>query len=122
MSDVTVRLWIVGAVVVGVLAVAAFARRGASLRRRAPLPGLAPGLHLFVSDTCPTCERLVQVVSSVAGDGGYRRVSWESEPEIFRKMGIERVPLTVLARPGGGGWSAAGVPSERRLRRWLGDP
>lgn len=119
MTEPVLRLVVVGAVVVMVLIGAAIARRGVVLRRHPPPAGLEPGVYVFVSDVCSTCQRVEDSVASAVPTGGYRRVSWESEPELFRRLGIERVPVTVQVRADGGGWAASGVPSTRRLRRWL---
>ena len=119
MTEPVLRLVVVGAVVVMVLVGAVIARRGVVVRRHRPPEGLEPGVYLFVSDVCSTCERVEQAVAAALPTGGYRRVSWESQPELFLRLGIERVPHTIQVRSDGGGWAASGVPSSRRLRRWL---
>ena len=120
MEDLAVRL----IVAVGIAASAtgvALASRSGRARRRRPFrsTGLAPGIHLFSSETCPSCERARSIL---VGSGlSFVEHSYESDAAVLETNGIERVP-TVAWVPDGGlpGWLDEGVPTERALVRWVG--
>lgn len=66
-------------------------------------PGLDPGLYLFSSITCSTCETAREKLIARTGDEGFDEYVWERDPEIFAALGIEAVPAVVVMREEGRG-------------------
>ncbi|MDH4119875.1 MAG: glutaredoxin family protein [Acidimicrobiia bacterium] len=95
-------------------------RRGAALRRRNVATTLEPGLHLFTAAGCGSCDRARRILAGAGEEFSER--GWEDEPELFRREGIDRVPVLMRVGADGSAWRIHGVPSTARLRRWLGDP
>ncbi len=121
MSDPLVRL----AIVLGVFAAAGLAaavqRRGAGWRRtRRRFEGVDPGLVLFSSDTCGSCDRAAEVLAGL--EQPHRVIRYETQPQVFDRLDIRRVPSVAWIGSGGNGWISSGVPRAFRLRRWLADP
>lgn len=111
-------------IAIGLIAVvfSIVARRGVAVRRTAFEPkGLAEGIHLFSSESCASCERARAVL--VASGHAFEEHAYETEDALHIDNGIERVPAIAwvpASATGRSGWLAAGVPSARTLRRWLG--
>lgn len=121
MSEALAPVVIVGAVAVVALVVALVSRSGFVLVRHArDFHGLEPGLVLFSSRGCQTCDRTRSVVLEV--DAAAREIVYEEEPELFHRYTIRRVPTVASVERDGRGWSAEGVMSVARLRRWVGNP
>jgi hypothetical protein len=114
-DDVLVRLLVVGFVVAAAILAAWLARRGAAVvRRPVRLEGLGPGVVLFSSSTCGTCEVM------------RRRLTWANAVEVSYEGAaadfpdaVRRVPAVALLDSEGRGWIAYGVVGESRLRRWV---
>lgn len=120
MDELALRLLVV--TVIGALAVlmAFMSRRGRSLRRRTFEPrGIGPGLHLFTSASCSSCDR---ARAALAESGrSFTEHSYERNAQVLEENRIERVPAVAHVPDGdGSAWLAEGVPSVRSLARWLG--
>lgn len=77
-----------------------------------------PGIVLFTSADCVNCAQARAVVESLGVP--VREVTWELEPTVLERVGVEAVPLTaVVGGSGSVNWLGAGVPSERVLQRAL---
>lgn len=121
MDEIWLRLLVVGAVAGAALTWARLGRSTTARRRRSStFPGLGPGVVVFTSRSCSTCDRARSVLDRMQVP--YREIEFESQPEIFTRLRVSRVPTVGEVRTDGSGWVAAGVPTERRLRRWLRGP
>jgi hypothetical protein len=81
------------------------------------MEGHGPGVIVFTSEACSTCAPVIAVLDRRLGIGGYRRIRWEDDPEIFARHRIERVPAVAVLDAAGGGRLWEGVPPVRVLRR-----
>jgi hypothetical protein len=121
MSDLTIRLLVVGSVIVVVAIVALVARRlGTPYHAPVDLDGLdlPAGLVLFTSTECEKCRKARAVVKATGAP--LREVTYEIEAAMFERGGVSGVPLTVVIEENGGVVAQfAGVPSWRRLNRAL---
>jgi hypothetical protein len=111
------RILIAGAAVALVVAVARLASRWLKpIHPAIDLEGLGsrPGVILFTSTGCETCTAAGDVVD--AADVGVRRVTWEGEPELFERYGIEAVPLVIVLGADGTTYlTETGIPDSRHL-------
>lgn len=102
MNDLTLRLLLVGAVVLvaGVAALAA-RRYGAPYHRPIQTAGidLPPGIVVFTSTECSKCKRVLARAKKVGAP--LREVTYELERPLFEAAGIEGVPLTVVVDQSG---------------------
>jgi len=110
-SDLTLRLVVVGGVLALVVATVLVLR----LRDRAPsrLLGtvpLDPGIYLFTSATCADCHTARELLERTLGSQRFVEYAWESDPEIFETLSIDKVPCTVT------------VDKARRATLWIGQP
>lgn len=110
-SDLTIRLLVVG----GVLALVAVAVLFLRHRDRAPSRPLArvsldPGVYLFTSATCADCHIARERLLERLGRQGFTEYTWEREPGIFETLSIDRVPCSVV------------VDDARRATLWIGQP
>lgn len=121
MSDLTIRLIIVAAVVVFVAAVSLLARRlGAPYHAVLDLSGLdlPAGLVMFTSTECENCKKALAVAKATGAP--LREITHEIEPGAFEKAGVTGVPLTVVVDAGGTVVDqVGGIPPRRRLLRAL---
>jgi hypothetical protein len=116
---IDVRVAVVAAIVVVTLVVGLVARRGVVVRRRRfSMPDHPPGLEVFVSKGCGSCAAVLAMLHDLEAD--VEVVTFEADPAEFRRHGLDGVPAIVRISPDGRGWAAVGIPSARRLRRWLG--
>lgn len=75
-----------------------------------------PGLVLFTSTDCASCAGARRVVTSLGVP--VREVTWELEPAVMERIGVEAVPLTAVVDHGGTAvWLGTGVPRKSRLER-----
>lgn len=102
MTDLTLRLLVVGAVVVvaGIAALVAH-RYGAPYHRPIQITGvdLPPGIVVFTSTDCSKCKRALARAKKVGAP--LREVTYELERPLFEAAGIEGVPLTVVVDENG---------------------
>lgn len=121
MSEPLVRLVVVVAVLAIAAAVALVQRRGAGWRRASfRFADVGPGLVLFASATCASCDRAVRVLDDLERPS--RVIRYETEPELFERLGIRRVPAVAWIGADGNGWISYGIPRLARIRGWLADP
>ncbi|HKX74649.1 MAG TPA: hypothetical protein VJR05_04590 [Acidimicrobiia bacterium] len=116
MSDTEIRLLILA----GGALVVAFAwwwnRRGQVTTRRVHRPDLAPGVYLFTSETCGTCQSTRQRVREVFGEA-VTEVRFEEDPPGFGTYRVARVPTLIIVGPDHQAVILEGVPGGRLLRR-----
>lgn len=117
------RLLVVLAVIGLAVLLGVIQNRGVAMaRHRRSFVGLSPGLVVFASRSCASCDTVEAMVAEAAGSKEHRVVWWEESPEVFEHNEIDRVPAVALVGEDGKGWIAVGVPPPARLRRWLGGP
>jgi hypothetical protein len=119
-DEIAVRV----AVVVGLFAVALAAGRWwrpAPAVGRVKMEKLGPGVIVFTSEACSACGPVIAVLDRRLGEGEYRRIRWEDDPEVFARHRIERVPAVAVLDAAGRGRLWEGVPPARLLRRTV-DP
>ena len=102
MSDVGLRLILIaGALAVAAIAVAVLKSRMTGRPRLLEASGLEPGVYLFTSADCPGCASARRKLVDGLGESGFVELSWEQEPGVFRRLGVDAVPATaVVARDG----------------------
>lgn len=111
------RALLVAALVIVVAAVAGLARRPRVRARTLVDVDLEPGVHLLTSEGCASCARARRALEGKAIE--FTESSWESEPDLFERLGIDAVPSVIVADAAGNGtWWRGGVSS--RLLRQLG--
>lgn len=121
MTETTIRVVAVVAAAIIVAGIALAQRRASAIRRRGRrFPDTEPGLVLFSSQGCATCAMARSALE--AAERPFRQVVYETDPDEFTRLGIDRVPAVGHVDPNGDGWIAHGVVSRRRLVRWLRDP
>lgn len=109
----TERLLIVLVVVAVVVALTALLRRRPRVRRYDVADtGLPAGVYLLTSDGCDTCERAR--VTLVRRGTPHTELSWQKNPDVFERLGIDAVPsVLTVDESGAGAWFRGGVPSAR---------
>jgi hypothetical protein len=120
-SEALLRFVLVAVLVAAALGVGRVWRRSAAARHR-PVDvaglGLPPGVLLFTSTGCTNCSEARWRVEQLGV--AVREVTWELEPAMFERAGVESVPLVVFAD--GAGRTVAqvvGIPSRAALRSGL---
>lgn len=104
------RALLVAAAAVVVVALILVLRRRPVVRAR-PVQGstLPPGVYLLSSDGCDTCERARATLTRRAVS--HTELSWDKNPEVFERLGIDAVPSVLRIGEGGDGtWWRGGVP------------
>ena len=109
------RLVIVVALVVAVAAVVLVARSRSRLRsRRLGKVEFPPGLYLLTSDECSTCGRARDRLEEMGVR--FSELSWQADPEAFRRLGVDAVPSVVsIDEDGEGRWWRGGVPARGQI-------
>lgn len=104
MDEAWVRLALIGgALVVAALATTIIRLRARGGPRRLHETGLAPGVYLFTSSACPDCSSVRRALTEALGEGGFEERSWESEPGVFHRLGVDAVPATMIVGEDGSG-------------------
>jgi len=115
MSEIGVRMAVIGVIV---LAVAGAAYAAGRTRRARPLhstrENLPPGVHLFTSSTCATCTEARRVIATAYGDT-FTEIRHEDDPQSFARHGITNVPTAVVVFGDGTAMVFEGVPLKRHL-------
>jgi hypothetical protein len=113
-SRIALTLLLVVVVVVAVRVVARWQRPGHPPIELGDLAD-TPGIVLFTSTDCANCSNARAVAESLGIP--MREVTWELDPSLMERVGVEAVPLTaVVGEAGTVTWIGAGVPSARALR------
>jgi hypothetical protein len=74
----------------------------------------SPGIVLFTSSDCVNCAAARAVAQSLGAP--IREVTWELEPSVIERVGVEAVPLTaVVGSDGRVEWLGTGIPRKRTL-------
>jgi hypothetical protein len=102
------EIWARIGLLLGALAVAGLTVLVRRSRVRAPereirAPELAPGLYLFSSATCSTCEQARRTLVAGVGESGFEEYAWEQRPELFTQLDVTAVPAVLVMREGGRG-------------------
>jgi len=117
-DPVVVRVVVVVAFLVVSSAVAFVARRGiAFVRHPVQGSGLEPGVTLFTSITCDSCDRARASLEAL--DVAFEDVAYERDPGEFERLGVTGVPTILIVAQSGKGWVVRGHPPRARLRRWV---
>ncbi|MEX2252119.1 MAG: hypothetical protein WD895_08630 [Acidimicrobiia bacterium] len=112
MNEIGERLtWVLGAVVAAI-AVILILRQMTGRHRPVAIQQakLGPGVYLFTSAACPDCESARRVLLGAIGPSGFVEVSWESDPETFRELGVDAVPATLVVSDSHGSTLYPGRP------------
>lgn len=111
MSDLSLRLVVVGGLIAVVFLVVLYLRRRDLAESiRMGNVGFDPGIYLFTSATCATCEKARQQLERRLGQAGFVEYTWEQHSETFATLGIDRVPCTLVVDEGGRGVLWRGQP------------
>jgi len=112
MSEIWDRLgWVLGAVAMAVAAI--LIQRALAGRHRPVLvqqTALGFGVYLFTSATCPDCETARRLLAAAIGPSGFVELSWEQRPELFRDLGVDAVPATLIVAESGSSTLYPGRP------------
>lgn len=121
MSSVVIRALVVLVLVGVAFGVARLASRWLRPIHAPPtLEGLdvPAGLVIFTSTDCGNCRDALDAAADTGAP--IREVTYELEPTLFEKAGVEAVPLTAVVNEAGSVVATfAGVPNRRGLRRAL---
>lgn len=102
---------IVAALVVIVVIVVGLLRRfPRSSARTIDAAGLDPGVYLFTSGGCGTCDGARE---TLVGRGvEFTEVTWDDDPDVFQRLGMDAVPSVVVVNEGRGRWWRGSVPRQ----------
>jgi hypothetical protein len=117
-ADGIIRLVVVVVAVVLIVAVARVRpeHKPVALNIKGNLEG--PGIFLFTSETCDSCEAARAIYRDVLGADGFTEISWDTEPALLTRLGVEEIPVgTVLDGSHSEIASFRLVPSRRALAR-----
>lgn len=104
MDEIWVRLALIGgALAVAGLVTIALRARAKGKPRRMEATGLPPGVYLFTSEACADCGSVRRALGQALGDAGFVERSWEEEPGLFHRLGVDAVPATLVVEPDGSG-------------------
>lgn len=102
---------IVAALVVTVVIVVAVLRRfPRSSVRTIETPGLEPGVYLFTSGGCGTCTGARETLVSRGVE--FTELTWDDDPDVFQRLGMDAVPSVVVVTEGRGRWWRGSVPRQ----------
>ena len=97
MDEVWLRLSLIGGALLVVLVITLVLRSTAS---RGPLKitatGLKQGIYLLSSSACPDCATAREYLEDKLGNDGFDERSWETEPGLFGRIGVDAVPATLI--------------------------
>jgi hypothetical protein len=121
MSQSTIRLLIVGVVVLAIFAAGWRSSTTRRVRPRAVDPGhLSAGIYLFSSMSCETCRDARRVLDRSFA-GRYQEIRFDDDPAGFGRHGIARVPAVLVVGAGGEATLFEGVPRPADLRNAVAD-
>lgn len=115
------RILVVGATLLTALAISWRLRAGAARRGDpvdvAPLRAMSSAV-VFTRDNCANCAEVMRLLTDLQVP--IRQVRIEEEVDLFERLGVAAVPLTVLTDSSGNTRAQfGGVPQRRALRRAL---
>lgn len=111
MSEIWLRVAILGMTLLGVAVVVLVMRRSRPVEGRS-ISDLAPGIYLFTSSTCADCIGVREQLIDALGSRGFAEIEWEEDPEIFTRAGIDVVPCTVVVAEDGTSSRHPGMPGD----------
>jgi len=107
----TDRALIVAALVVVVTIVVTLLRRFPRTSvRTIDTPGLEAGVYLFTSGGCGTCAGARETLAGRGVD--FTELTWDEDPEVFQRLGVDAVPSVVVVKAGRGRWWRGAVPRQ----------
>ncbi len=109
MNEIALRLaLVVGVVLLSLIIVVVMRRRPvvSTLDRG----GLDPGIYLFTSSECSDCAGARARLGELLGSSSFIEISWEHDPELFRRLGIDAVPATLVVGDDGSASIHTGMP------------
>jgi hypothetical protein len=109
MNEVALRLaLVVGVVLLSLIIVVVMRRRPVvSALDRGELD---PGVYLFTSSDCSDCAGARARLGELLGTSSFIEISWENDPELFKQLGIDAVPSTLVVGDDGSASIHAGMP------------
>ena len=112
MSEIWARVaWVLGAVVVAAATIQILRNRAGRRRPvRIQQAILGSGVYLFTSATCPDCEAARLRLVGAIGLSGFVELTWESQPGVFKNIGVDAVPATLIVSEAGGSTLYPGRP------------
>jgi hypothetical protein len=111
MSDQYLRLTFVGgAIFLVFLVVFILRRRDRAESIRVGRVELDPGIYLFTSATCGTCDAARRQLELRFGRANLVEYEWEQSPEVFAALSIDKVPCTLIVDEDGDGVLWRGQP------------
>lgn len=113
MDEFWVRLSLVGgALLVAFVLTLVLRARAAKTPLKIAATGLKEGIYLFSSSTCADCATAREYLGDKLGNDGFGERSWETEPGLFSRLGVEAVPATVIVDREGAGQLWPGHPEK----------
>ena len=114
MNEIWARLaWVLASVVTAAAVILIMRNRP---RRRRPVRVrqaiLGFGVYLFSSATCPDCEAARSLLVGAVGAAGFQELRWESDPGVFKEVGVDAVPTTLIVSETGGSTLYPGRPDQ----------
>jgi hypothetical protein len=111
MDELWTRIFLIAvALLMAAMVVAVRRKMALSAPRRLGATGLQAGVYLFTSADCAECALARAKLDTRTGEGGYREIAWETEPEFFTRLGVDAVPATMI------------VEADGSARLWPGQP
>lgn len=121
MTDLLVRVLVVGGAAIAAVAIGLLARRRRGTSQppaRVERLGVEAAVIAFTSTDCSNCKEVMRRLSRL--DVPVREVAYELEPAAFEAAEVEAVPLVVVMTPEGArSQQFGGLVDVVRLRRAL---
>lgn len=96
MDEVWLRLGLIGgALLVAAVATLVLRSRSSGRERNLAETGLEAGVYFFSSSACPDCSPTRRALADSLGEEGFVELSWENEPGVFHRLGVDAVPATL---------------------------
>lgn len=116
MTEPTLRLlFVLGAVVIVASLAFIGSRRHLARPEKTVRTDLAPGVHLFSSESCLSCSKARRVLDRTVP--AYSEIRFEDDPSGFARFAIAQVPTVIVVKEMGEAVVFAGIPKKRDLRR-----
>lgn len=109
MTGLQRALLVVGLAALVAIIALALRHRPITRSRTVAVTGLIPGVYLLTSGGCAPCEQARATLRQRSIE--FVELTWQADPEVFERLGIDAVPSVVLADSSGAGlWWRGGVP------------